>query len=158
MLKSGWLAGATLTVALSLGLSLGGCGFKTPPLPPEAVVPETITDLRATVTENGLILNWSYPRQTIHGRELTRIDSFELYRAEVPVDQVCDNCPIPFGRPLTVTGGEIDREEGRTAHYEYTSLRPNHTYSFKVQARNSWWAVSSDSNTISITWPPADNN
>ena len=160
MNRNDWLPKTVLTVILGLVfvLNLGGCGYKTPPLPPEAVVPQAITDLRATITDAGLLLEWSYPRRTIRGRNLARIDNFELYRAEVPLDQVCADCPLPFGRPLIIAGGELDPKEGRTGHYDYTNLRPGHTYSFKILARTSWWAAGHDSNIISITWPPPDKN
>ncbi len=42
-------------------LFLVSCGLKAPPLPPEAVVPERISDLKVKKTEGGITLKWTIP-------------------------------------------------------------------------------------------------
>ncbi len=148
-------AGLSLLLALVLAI-LAGCGYKDRPVPPQQVVPRPITDLRYQLSEKGVTLSWSYPIETVTGRDLTEISSFELYRAVVPVDSYCDTCPIPFGTPIELPGGVLPGEGRKTATYEATLLRPGNLYFFKVRSRNGWWAESADSNIVSFLWniPP----
>ena len=54
MLKKTRLAGALL-LAGTLFL-VGGCGYKTAPVPPDSIVPKAINDLRYSVSEKGVTL------------------------------------------------------------------------------------------------------
>jgi len=133
-------------------LFVGGCGFKNYPVPPASVVPKSIEDLRYAVDEKGVTLTWSYPIQTIKGTDIDEISSFDLYRAVVPLDDYCKGCPIPFGEPLVLPGGQTGQETPRSATYQTSLLRSGHKYFFKVRSRTSWWAESGDSNIVSFVW------
>ncbi len=134
-------------------LSMGGCGYKNAPVPPASVVPQAIEDLRYTVTGQGAQLSWSFPVKTIRGSQLAEISSFDLYRAEIPIEDYCGTCPIPFAEPITVEGGSsYDGEARRRATYDTSMLRPGHKYFFKVRSRTSWWADSDDSNVVTFVW------
>ncbi len=138
--------------------SLSGCGYKNDPVAPQALIPVPINDLHYELTDKGAVLHWSYPTRTVGGEDLTEIDSFMLYRAEMPAASYCDTCPIPFGNPIAVDGGLIPEREGKRAtNYEVGLLRPAHKYFFKVRSRTGWLTPSTDSNQISFTWetPPA---
>ncbi len=151
-----------LLVGLFLLTGLSGCGYKNMPVAPQALVPEPISDLRYEVTkQGGAVLHWSYPTRTVNGEDITEIDSFLLYRAEVPTESYCDTCPIPFGKPVKVEGGSIPEREGRkSGRYEIGSLRPAYQYFFKIQSRTGWLTPSADSNQVSFTWetPPVRPN
>jgi len=143
---------APFFLAASLFL-MGGCGYKNQPVPPENVVPQSIEDLRYSVSDKGVRLNWSYPVQTIKGTTLTEIDSFELFLAEIPLDKYCGSCPIPFAEPIDLPGGEsVDGEVRKQGGYDFTLLQSAHKYFFKVRSRTSWWASSNDSNIITFVW------
>ncbi len=132
---------------------MGGCGYKNEPVPPENVVPRAIEDLSFTVNDKEVRLNWTYPVKTISGTSLSVIDSFELFRAEIPIDQYCGNCPIPFAEPLDIPGGvPVDGEMRRRGSYKSALLKSGHKYFFKVRSRTSWWASSNDSNVVSFLW------
>ncbi len=133
-------------------LFLGGCGFKNDPLPPDKIVPKAISDLTHSIDAKGVKLSWSYPIETVLGTAIGEIDSFELYRAVVPLKDYCKNCPIPFSDPVEIAGGITSEEERRKATYETTLLRSGHRYFFKVRSRTSWWATSGDSNIVSFIW------
>lgn len=140
-----FLVGASLLVA--------GCGYKNPPIPPQSVVPKPIDDLLFTVRDDGVQLSWSYPVQTIKGSPIEDISSFELFRAEIPLEEYCGSCPIPFGEPMEIDGGSpFDGEVRRKATYDSSLLRSGHKYFFKVRSRTSWWASSIDSNVITFLW------
>ena len=144
--------------ALLLSTVLGGCGYKTIPVPPQEIVPTAITDLRYELDEKGVTLAWTYPGKTIKGDDLTDLTEFLLYRAVVPADAYCDTCPIPFGEPVKVPGGAVVADTPRSATYKATLLRPDHLFFFKVRSRSGWWAESGDSNIVSFMWniPPAE--
>ena len=149
----------TICLALSnlaglalLLLFLHGCGFKDDPIPPQEVVPKPITDLRYQLSDKGVTLYWSYPVETMTGRDVTEIDSFDVYRAVVPADRYCADCPIPWGRPVNIPGGAVPDEGKKTATYETTLLRPGNMYFFKVRSKAGWWAESGDSNVVSFLW------
>lgn len=139
-------------------LSTGGCGYKNAPVPPASVVPQPIDDLRYSITDQGAQLSWSFPVKTIRGSQLEEVSSFELYRAEVPLEEYCGTCPIPFTEPIEIDGGEsYDGEARRKATYDTSLLKAGHKYFFKVRSRTSWWADSDDSNIVTFVWfEPAD--
>ncbi|MFN2354246.1 MAG: hypothetical protein ABR512_06960, partial [Desulfopila sp.] len=141
----------SVIVAGMLVLS-GGCGYKTPPVPPQSVVPKAITDLEYSLDEKGARLTWSYPVETIDGRELTAVNGFELYRAEIPLDGFCSSCPIPFGDPIELPGGVTVMENRQIAQYDSGMLRSGNKYYFKVRSTTSWWAASGDSNIVGFVY------
>lgn len=148
--------GAKVAGTLVLGTALlvaGGCGFKNQPVPPDTVVPEAIRDLRYTVEGNGVQLSWTYPIETIAGESIDDISSFELFTAEIPLEDYCAGCPVPYGRTIEIEGGQsMLNKIPRVASYEYGPLKNAYKYFFKVQARTSWLAASDDSNTITFVY------
>ncbi|MEE4242744.1 MAG: hypothetical protein V2I36_14855 [Desulfopila sp.] len=147
--KSIWFAG---TILLTGTLLSGGCGYKTDPVPPQTVVPQAIEDLSYTLDKEGARLSWSYPLETVSGKTIEQILSFELYRAEMPLADFCGGCPIPFGEPLQLPGGAAGVEERNTTEYLSGMLRSGNKYFFKVRSRTSWWAASADSNIVSFVF------
>ena len=139
-----------------LGASLllvNGCGYKNTPVPPESVVPQPVDDLRYSVSDKGVKLNWNFPVETVKGTALSEIDSFELFRAEIPIDDYCGNCPIPFAEPLDLPGGAVlDGETRSRGLYSSSLLKSGHKYFFKVRSKTSWWASSDDSNIVTFVW------
>lgn len=134
-------------------LLAGGCGYKNLPVPPESVVPKAIEDLRYSVEDKGVQLTWTYPVETIQGDDIIALSTFDLYMAEVAVEDYCPTCPIPFGEPIEVPGGmTLVEGQRRTAEYNTAMLRSGHKYFFKVSARTNWWAAGADSNIITFVW------
>ena len=148
--------GKRYTTVLAMGvvlLFLGGCGFKNQPVPPQTVVPEPISDFRYTIDSKGVVFDWSYPVSTVKGTPIEDIESFELYRAEVALEDVCSNCPIPFAGIAELEGGAVhDGVLRRTGTYANSFLQSGYKYFYKIRSRVSWWASSDDSNIISFVW------
>lgn len=153
-MKKNYVVRVTTVILVTFSLLLSvGCGYKNPPVPPEAVAPKSIGDLSYTVDEKGLRLTWSYPVETIKGEIIEDISSFELFRAEIPLEEYCGSCPIPFGEPLEINGGAVfDGKLRKRASYESSMLRSGNKYFYKVRSRTGWWASSADSNIITFVW------
>ncbi len=152
----------TMTTAVSLFAALllaglNGCGYKTMPVAPQASTPRPVTDLSYELTGDGAILRWTYPKETVTGEDLQQIDSFQLYRAELPADDYCETCPIPFSSPISLPGGLLPEKGSRQGSWETGSLQPGRMYFFTLRSRSGWLAESGDSNIVSFTWatPPA---
>ena len=56
-----------LLCVLLAALLVGGCGYKTMPVPPQEIVPTAITDLRYELDEKGVTLTWTYPAEDREG-------------------------------------------------------------------------------------------
>ncbi|MCW5200585.1 hypothetical protein VU07_02030 [Desulfobulbus sp. F4] len=137
---------------LLLTSGLTGCGYKTLPVAPSAMIPRPITDLSYELTDSGAVLRWTFPDRTASGEKLTELDSFQLYRAEVPVEDYCETCPIPFAAPITVAGGSLPNKGSRQGSWEDAPMQPGRKYFFQLRSRTGWLAESDDSNVISFVW------
>nr|WP_320011040.1 fibronectin type III domain-containing protein [uncultured Desulfobulbus sp.] len=137
-------------------LVCAGCGFKDKPVSPQQVLPQAVPDLRVKLNPQGATLSWSYPQKTITGEAVEEIDGFELFQAEIPEDDFCPSCPIPYRTVIDVDGGYVVPGSTKTAVYEVRGLRPGNLYYFKVRSKSGWWRESKDSNEISFLWqtPP----
>ncbi len=150
--------GFASAVLFAVMVTMAGCGFKTDPVAPQEVVPRPIDDLSYSIDETGVTLRWTYPEKSVNGDDLAEIYSFDVYRAAVPIGDLCENCPIPFSEPTEIPGGETaESGKRKVGSYNTTLLRPDHKYFYKIKARISWWADSNDSNIVSFVWqiPPS---
>jgi hypothetical protein len=138
-------------------LFVHGCGKKTMPVPPQGKVPDAIGDLAFSPLGNGMRLSWSYPQKTVDGELLESIESFQLFRAEIPEADYCAGCPTPFDLLVKIKGGVLPRD-GKIpmASYVDSDLRQGYYYIYKVNARTGWWGSSEDSNVIRFAWQPAN--
>ncbi|MBM9613688.1 hypothetical protein JWJ90_05230 [Desulfobulbus rhabdoformis] len=150
------LVQTALTLLTTGVLFCGGCGFKDDPVSPQQVLPQAVPDLQVEVTPKGATLSWSYPQKTMSGEAVEEIDGFELFQAEIPEDDFCPSCPIPYRTIIDVPGGYLVPGSEKTAVYEVNDLRPGNLYYFKVRSKSGWWRESQDSNEISFLWqtPP----
>jgi hypothetical protein len=158
MMKSMTTVFRGLAAALFLLLTgLNGCGYKTLPVAPQAMIPAPVRDLSYELTDKGVTLRWTYPAKTVTGKDVAEIDTFLLYRAVVPADDYCETCPIPFGPPLDLPGGILPDKGSRVGSHVETLLRPDDMYFFKIRSRTGWLSESEDSNLVSFVWqnPPA---
>ncbi len=137
----------------SIAMFLAACGKKTLPVPPQTVIPEPVSDLRTVLSDDKVILSWSYPTRMVNGKRLETIDHFKLYRAVVALKDYCSGCPLPFGKAIEVQGGILERlGSDKTASYTETDLMPGFRYFYKVRSRAQGWLSSEDSNIASFIW------
>lgn len=137
----------------ALVLFLTSCGYKTDLVPPQATVPARIKNLKYMLDETGVTLTWSYPTKTTKGSAIHEIRAFELFRAVIPEEDYCPDCPIRFGPFLEIKGGPVIVDKKNvTAEYHESLLRPNHRYFYKVRSRAGWLLAGQNSNIVSFLW------
>jgi hypothetical protein len=130
---------------------LSGCGRKTALVPPQKLVPVSISDLHYTLDEYGVTLKWSYPTKMENGDVLQAIESFEIYRAVIPEEEYCQGCPVQFEEPVEIDGGRLPASgDGITAAYTEGHLQYGYRYLYKVRSRAGWRYPSGDSNIVSF--------
>lgn len=131
------------------------CGRKRAPVPPGTLRPERIRDLSYEITAKGAILSWSVPVRNHDGSPLSHVKEFKLYKAEVPLEGGCLECPPKYEEPVTI---KLDSkpEPGQKIHYEDTTLKPGFYYIYQVRTVKNLLNVSDYSNKASFAWhcPP----
>jgi hypothetical protein len=134
-------------------LFLVSCGLKAPPLPPEAVVPDRITDLRLKQIEGGVTLKWTIPTTDTEGMELVDLVGFKVLRKDVPDKDIdCPPCSGDFREIADFTLSVPGKAQisGDSVYYSDTSLSPSITYTYVVVSYNSVGNFSKTSNPIDV--------
>ncbi len=131
------------------------CGRKRAPVPPGTLRPERIKDLSYKITSKGVILTWSVPVRNHDGSPLSYVKEFRLYKAQVPIDGGCLECPPNYGEPITIKLASKP-EPGRKIHYEDTTLEPGYYYIYQVRTVKGLLNISDFSNKVYFAWhsPP----
>src|SRR4051794_38797144 len=85
------------TVFFLAFLALCGCGKKAGLIPPEALVPAAIADLKVHQLGDQFQVSWSAPTHQEGGGRLKDLAGFILLRHEIlPPEQECDLCPDAY--------------------------------------------------------------
>ena len=134
---------------------VGGCGRKTLPIPPQAVIPKAISDLTCKLDEKSANLSWSYPGRSIQGESIDNIRNFKIFKAEVAEEDYCPGCPINYDFAFEVDASRFEPRD--KIHFSDTDLRPGYRYTYLVQSHSGWNIKSRDSNRETFVWqtPPA---
>ncbi len=142
-----------IAIAFIVLLSVSGCGRKTPPVPPGAVIPLPVTDLRHLSDNQGAYLTWTSPSFADSGSAEKSIRSFLVLQAEES-GETCPDCPVRYNRSFSVdAAGTVP---GEKIQFRLPDLKIRHFYHYKVISRAGWGVASPDSNEISFLWenPP----
>jgi predicted small lipoprotein YifL len=135
-------------------LFLASCGLKAPPLPPEAVVPERIDDLKVKMIEGGGTLKWTVPTTNTDETVLTDLVGFKVLRKDVADEDVdCPPCTGEFNEIADITvavPGKAIFTEGAVL-FSDTSLSPYVTYTYVVISYNSTGNFSRTSNDVVVS-------
>lgn len=124
---------------------LGGvsCGKKGPPVPPKAIVPQSVRDLKGEVIQEQARLSWTMPR----GEKQCR-----LLKAVVPfTEDLCADCPVQFTTQvdIDITDSKIVQIEGDKVIY-WESITPGKRYFYKILVISEDGVESKDSNIVSV--------
>jgi predicted small lipoprotein YifL len=130
-------------------LFLGACGKKGPLIPPDALVPAPVTNLRTAQTGSEFRVCWSSPGREESGKALRTAPDFLLFkRAVLPPDQDCEECQNSY-RLIRIVDPEYLQEIRRinnTFCYFDKDLVQGKTYQYKVVSRVDDRLESKDSN------------
>jgi predicted small lipoprotein YifL len=78
-------------------LSLAGCGRKGRMVPPEALIPGPVSDLRTAQKGERFQVSWVPPSREEGGRALKDLAGFRLFKREVlPPGEDCEACPDAY--------------------------------------------------------------
>lgn len=76
---------ATAAIAAVVVTAIGGAGFgcgrKTPPRPPQYVIPKSPAPVTVTPVPDGLKVSWRRPTEYVDGTTLEDLGGFDVYRA-----------------------------------------------------------------------------
>jgi predicted small lipoprotein YifL len=126
-----------------LALALARCGVKGPPLPPEEVKPERITNLKAGPDHDGIRLTWPRPDSYATGRKMRDLAGFVILRSQgqAPMHTLAD-LPIPDRERFQ----KIDRLD-----WVDTSTAMGQTYRYAVVSMTDDGYRSDPSNEVEFT-------
>ncbi len=138
---------------LSAGFVLflaGGCGLKTDPVPPGAVIPAAIDDLAFRLDEKGVNLSWTYPPLSIQGAAIDNIREFKVFKAARKEVDYCPECPLNYNVVFSVNAARL--KPARHVKFSDVDLQSGYHYFYMVQSHSGWNIHSHDSNQVDFIW------
>jgi hypothetical protein len=154
------------SIFASLAL-LAGCGVPGEPTERKAPIPTAVTDLAAAQQGDNVILTFTFPKDSVEGRELKQPPAIEIFRDFQPVPASSTSASpaaIPKAPTLLVTipSAMVDQyDTRRQIHYEDAlqpedfTQHPNTKAVYIVRTRTSPKKVSADSNAAALRVAPA---
>jgi hypothetical protein len=154
------------SIFASLAL-LAGCGVPGEPSERKAPIPTAVTDLAAAQQGDNVILTFTFPKDSVEGRELKQPPAIEIFRDFQPVPPSSTSAPpaaIPKTPTLLVTipSAMVDQyDTRRQIRYEDAlqpedfTQHPNSQAVYMVRTRTSPKKVSADSNAAALRVAPA---
>ncbi len=138
----------TALVLISILTLAVGCGRKTSPVPPKAVIAAAITDMRSQLDDQAVTLTWTYPRLSINGARIDTIRTFTVYKAQIPAADFCPGCPVIYDNEFEVDARELD--PGSQVTFRDEALEAGYHYVYMVRSNSGWRILSKDSNRIAF--------
>jgi hypothetical protein len=146
-----------------VALSLGACGVKALPRPPQFVRPQTIEDLRASRTRHGIRLTWSRPTTTVDGRAMKDLDGIIITRATATdVDVAPSSSPdgadtvaerAAFEHIATIHLDDRGRfDKVRSMAFDDTTVTPGTVYLYSVSGFTLDGYVGAPSPAVRARW------
>ncbi len=132
-----------------MALLLVGCGRKGPLVPPEAMVPAPIADLRVEQQGERISVSWSQPGREEGGGPLKDLAGFRVFRREVlPPGEDCEECPTAYRLIRTVDPEYLEDvvRVGNAYTFVDRGLETGKTYQYKVVAFKTDGSESKQSN------------
>jgi predicted small lipoprotein YifL len=131
---------------------LAGCGKKGPLMPPEALAPAAISDLRVEQKGAQFLVSWSRPAGEEGGRSLKDLAGFRLFKREVlPPGEDCEECPSAYQLAKSVDLEYLEGIAVAGGRYVFTDndLAEGKTYRYKVLSQKKDGTISRTSNRAS---------
>jgi hypothetical protein len=122
-----------LIILLCSGLVLGGvfygCGKKADPRPSGVAPPKAISDLKASLSDYGVILRWTIP-DAKSGIQKYRIERSEL-RAK---GTTCPDCPAVYAVVADISSNDpkLAKEGENAVVYLDSGIKAGYLYTYRV--------------------------
>jgi len=132
-----------LLVAACSAATLPGCGKKGDPVPPRVFLPPAVTDLKAVIDGDAVVLAWTMPDVDLHTAKVV------VLRSELKVaGESCPGCPRQFVKIAQLYYGDRNllKEEGKRVRYRDSALKSGRLYSYKVVICDDRGNCSAESN------------
>lgn len=130
------------------------CGKRGPLIPPEALVPDAVNDLRVEQKGYRFQVCWSAPRKEVWGGPLQDLAGFQVYRRVVlPAGEDCETCPTAYRLIKTVDPEylqDVRRSGGLYCFYD-DELEIDTLYQYKLLTLDRDGTTSRDSNKVRRT-------
>lgn len=120
---------------LTIMVLLAGCGKKGALIPPEALVPAPITNLKVEQQGERFVVSWSRPAHQEGGGTLRDLAGFLLFRRDVlPPGEDCEDCPTAYRLATSV---DLEYPKGVAVYGDYYyffdgDLATGKSYRYKV--------------------------
>ncbi len=128
---------------------LTGCGRKGPLVPPEAMAPAPIADLRVEQQGESFVISWTQPGREEGGVPLKNLAGFRVFRREVlPPGEDCEECPTAYKLIRTVDPEYLQDvvRVGNSYTFVDTGLETGKSYQYKIVAFKADGSESKQSN------------
>ena len=141
-----------------------GCGVPGEPVERKPPIPTAVTDLAATQQGDNVIVTFTFPKDSVEGRELKQPPAIEIFRDFQPVPASSAPTSVPANPTLLVTipSAMVDQfDVRRQIRYddalkpEDFTQHPNTQAVYIVRTRTSPKKVSADSNAATLRVEPA---
>ncbi len=130
-----------------------GCGKKALPVSWDTIVPKRIVDLEAVSRDNGVLLQWTAPKENTDKSEITDLASFTVLRSEG--DLIGDECRGCGESPKVVHEMKVGGKEqvaGKKMSLLFEDLQARKVYVFTVVSMNRSGYPSAPSNPVQVYW------
>lgn len=128
---------------------VAACGRKGPLVPPEALLPAPVSDLKVAQQGERFQLSWTLPAKRVDGDVYGKLVGFRLFKREVlPPDEDCEACANAYRLEKSVDLAYLQdvRRSGDRLFVGDADVSAGTTYQYKVVGLNKDGTVSPDSN------------
>ena len=128
-----------------------GCGKKAPPTQPKAYVIPKIDDLKYTLDENILSLDFSICK--ILNEDSNKVTGCYIYRSKQKISKQdnCNNCPYQFKKITNISFIKNDCNGDSLSHYIFQDeIEKNNKYVYKVNLYTNSNTMGPDSNYVEL--------
>jgi hypothetical protein len=141
-----------------------GCGVPGEPVERKPPIPTAVTDLAATQQGDNVILTFTFPKDSVEGRELKQPPAIEIFRdfQPVPISSAPTSVPANPTLLITIPSAMVDQfDTRRQIRYEDAlkpedfTQHPNSQAVYIVRTRTSPKKVSANSNAAILRVAPA---
>jgi fibronectin type 3 domain-containing protein len=149
---------ALALAAVALGLAIGACGRKGPPVAPEQRLPMAVIDLEGTLRDGVVELVWSAPRRRVDNTRIVEPATTRLFRTEDSGQgeprpaMLVDDRIVGYKEIVTFRAGDPAAPTAERGRFTYVdrNLTLGHRYTYVVTATDAQGRTSAPSRRLTL--------